>query len=227
MVKNVEKAKIVFILITLFIKVRIGVTLNYGWFMNIYNIRSDKMGYVDVLENILDSVDVTVGGGSASALSGAMAAGLIGMVARLSLGKEYGLEDSQYTELADELDQINKKLIQGVEEDAKAYLTIVNAYKLPKSNDEEKSARKEAIVQAGITAASAPRDNGYLCKRVFEIGNMLKGKSNSNAGSDLSIGINLAEVGVDGCVQNIEANLPLIKNEEILNKFKEDINSLR
>lgn len=185
------------------------------------------MSYFNVLENILDSKDVTVGGGSASALSGAMAAGLIGMVARLSLNKDYGLEDSKYIELADELDKLNKELLEGVEEDAKAYSMIVNAYKLPKSTDEEKQIRKHAIENAGIAAASVPKNNAYLCKRVLEIGQILSGKSNNNAASDLNIGINLANVGIDGCVQNIEANLPLIKKEEVLEKFKSDIDCLR
>ncbi|MDF2675997.1 MAG: formiminotransferase-cyclodeaminase [Bacillota bacterium] len=185
------------------------------------------MSYIEVLENILDSKDVTVGGGSASALSGAMAAGLIGMVARLSLNKEYGLEDSKYLELADELDVINSELIKGVEEDAKAYSTIIEAYKHPKSTDEEKALRKQKIENAGVTAATAPLNNAKLCNRVLQIGQILDGKSNKNAASDISIGINLAKIGVDGCIQNIEANLPLIKNEEILAKFKNEIDNLK
>ncbi len=185
------------------------------------------MSYINVLENILNSVDVTVGGGSASAFSGAMAAGLIGMVARLSLNKDYGFEDNKYIELADELDAINKELIKGVEEDAKAYSTIIDAYKFPKSTDDEKAVRKQAIENAGIIAATAPLNNAKLCKMVLEIGKILDGKSNKNAASDISIGINLAKIGVDGCIQNIEANLPLIKNEEILAKFKKEIDNLK
>ena len=185
------------------------------------------MNYIEVLENILDSKDVTVGGGSASALSGAMAAGLIGMVARLSLNKDFGLEDSKYIELADELDVINKELINVVTLDAKAYSTIIEAYKLPKLTDEDKAARKTAIENAGITAATAPLNNAKNCKRVLEIGQILDGKSNKNAASDISIGIQLATVGVDGCIQNIEANLPLIKNEKILSKFRSEIENLK
>lgn len=42
------------------------------------------MDYKGVMDLILDTDDVTVGGGSASALSGALACGLIGMVCKLS-----------------------------------------------------------------------------------------------------------------------------------------------
>lgn len=45
------------------------------------------MSYIDIMDKILDSHDVTVGGGSSSAIAGAIAAGLIGMVARLSTKK--------------------------------------------------------------------------------------------------------------------------------------------
>ena len=185
------------------------------------------MGYISVLENILDSVDVTVGGGSASAFSGAMAAGLIGMVARLSLNKDYGLDDRKYIELADELDSLNTSLIKGMQDDACAYLMITKAYKLPKATDEEKVIRKDAIEKAGIDGALVPLNNAGLCKRVYEIGKMLEGKSNKNAVSDLNIGISLARVGVDGCIQNVEANLPLIKKESVLEKFNSEIKNIK
>lgn len=38
--------------------------------------------FYEVIDKIMDSKDTTVGGGSASAAAGAMAAGLVGMVAR-------------------------------------------------------------------------------------------------------------------------------------------------
>ena len=36
--------------------------------------------FYEVVEKIMDSRDVTIGGGSASAVAGAMAAGLVGML---------------------------------------------------------------------------------------------------------------------------------------------------
>lgn len=61
-------------------------------------------------------------------------------------------------------------------------------------------------------------NNAKLCRRVYEIGNELNGKTNPNCQSDLVIGIELAKIGTNGCIMNIEANLPLVKDEE---KFKE------
>lgn len=171
------------------------------------------MSYIDVLDKILDTNDVTVGGGSASAISGAMAAGLIGMVARLSTGKDYGLTDRVYLELADELDKLSKELLKGSEKDTEAYLLIKNAFKLPKSTDEEKQTRSKAISNAGIEAALVPKSNSDKCSRIYTIANILEGKYNENAGSDFVIGKNLAHLGMQGCILNIEANLSIIKDK--------------
>ena len=69
------------------------------------------MDYKDVLELILDTDDVTVGGGSASALAGAKACGLIGMVCKLSTKKDFGIPAERQLELAKELEEIRQKLL--------------------------------------------------------------------------------------------------------------------
>jgi len=179
-----------------------------------------------VLEKILETQDVTVGGGSASAIAGAMAAGLVGMVARLSTKKDYGMTAEDHLAVADECDILAAALMQGADEDMAAFAKIKAAYALPKARDEEKRARGEAIEAAGIAAATAPLENATRNRRVYDLGRAIRNKSNPNAGSDVEIGIRLARLGVFGCVLNIEANLPLIKNAEILEGFKKEILAL-
>jgi len=179
-----------------------------------------------VLEKILETRDVTVGGGSASAIAGAMAAGLVGMVARLSTKKDYGMPAEEHQAIADECDVLAAALMKGADEDMAAFAKIKAAYALPKATDEEKRARSEAIEAAGIAAATTPLENALKNRRVFELGRTIKHKSNPNAGSDVEIGIGLARLGISGCVLNIEANLPLIKNADVLERFKGDILAL-
>jgi len=179
-----------------------------------------------VLEKILETHDVTVGGGSASAISGAMAAGLVGMVARLSTKKDHGMPAEEHLAIADECDILAAALMKGADQDMAAFAKIKAAYALPKATDEEKRARSEAVETAGMAAATTPLENAMMNRRVYELGRAIKNKSNPNAGSDLEIGIRLARLGVLGCVLNIEANLPLIKNTEALEKFKKEILAL-
>jgi len=185
------------------------------------------MTYHDVLNKVLDINDVTVGGGSSAALSGAMAAGLIGMVSLLSVGKECGLSDDRYRKIAEQCGTLRDSLLQGCVDDAAAYRQIVDAYKLPKGTDEEKAVRRAAIQAAGIAAAATPRDNGRHCKTVHVLGCELWEKSNQNASSDLMYGIGLSKLGVEGCIANIEANLPLIKDEAVKAQFDADMKELR
>lgn len=185
------------------------------------------MSYVNTMEKILDSKNVTAGGGSASAMAGAMACGLIGMTARLSLMKCYGLEDRQYIELAEELDEISFKLLRGAQDDEKTYGLICDAMKLPKDTDEDREFRERAIQEAGINSCNILKENGYLCKKVLKIGLILKDNSDSNAAADLTVGISLAETAVIGCVDGIRSNLPLIKNPDALAGFREDIEKLK
>jgi formiminotetrahydrofolate cyclodeaminase len=185
------------------------------------------MSFAEVFDKIVDSHDATAGGGSASAVAGAMAAGMAGMVARLSQKKDYGLSHEEYEEIANELDGLAKSLLEGAEKDNKAFCMIKDAYALPKGDDAEKAARGEAIQKAVIAAATVPMENGFLCKRVYELGKLLEGRSNPNAGSDLAMAIILSKDGITGCIMNIEANLPMIKDEAKKAEFEKQIDILR
>ena len=182
---------------------------------------------LEILRKIIDSKDFTVGGGSAAALAGAMAAGLVGMVARLSVDKNYGLSSEKYNEIAREADSLAEELLLGAEKDAQAFSMIKEAYSLPKESFEQKSMRTIAIQKAAIGAATVPLDNAWRCHKVQELMLLLKGKSNTNAASDLEVARLLSNAGLLGCVLNIEVNLFLIKDENIKVKFQEQINQLR
>lgn len=185
------------------------------------------MDHLQILNKIIDSKDFTAGGGSASAIAGAMAAGMAAMVARLSINKDFGLTAEKYEEIAEEADKIAKELLRGSAEDNEAYLLIVNAYALPKSTEKEKAARREAVQSAGIKAASVPLENGKRCTRVYELCLILKGKSNTNATSDLAEAELLSYAGVIGCALNIDANLSLIKDEKIKSEFEKQSAKLK
>jgi len=185
------------------------------------------MDHHAILDLILDSRDVTVGGGSASALAGAMAAGLAGMVARLSTGKAYGLPDPRYLEIAGSAERLATELAAGAVRDSAAYLLIKQAYALPKGTPEEKAVRAEAIQRAGIAAAAVPLENAGRCAQVRDLCAALHGQSNPNTGSDLKVADMLCRAGLEGCLDNIAANLPLIKDGAIRSEFETQAANLR
>lgn len=166
------------------------------------------------MDKITDSKNTTVGGGAASALAGAQAAGLVGMVLRLSAGKGLGLADEHFLTLAEELDIIAEKLKLGAVKDEEAFLKIKVAFTLPKSNEGESARRRAAIEEAALTAANVPLSNGRLAVRVKDIIDELDGQYNAAAASDFECANMLAKMAITGCALNIDANLPLIKNQE-------------
>ena len=174
--------------------------------------------YLDVFNKVVDSDDFTVGGGSASALAGAMAAGMASMVAKLSMAKPVNLTQEEYTAMSKELDELAQTLLKGSEQDTEAYCMIKDAFALPKSTDEEKEVRYQA--------ALVPKNNGYNNKRVYELVCRLEGSSNPACLSDLMSAKYLSESGVKGCVLNIQANLSMIKDEARTREMEEAMEDL-
>jgi formiminotetrahydrofolate cyclodeaminase len=182
---------------------------------------------VEAFLRVLDPTDNSTGGGTASAVAGAMAAALVAMVARLSIGKE-GLEpESFYRGLIAEAEALSAELFDGGLDDSEAFMGVRAAYRLDKDTDEKAAARREAIQKATLQAANVPLANMERCWRVLELAMSLKGHSNPNAASDLECAMHLGRAGLLGCADNVEINLSTIADREVAKALAERAGSIK
>ena len=175
---------------------------------------------------VLDANDNSTGGGTASAIAGAMGAALVAMVARLSIGKDGMKQDSYYHPIIDEAEALSKELFEGGREDAEAFDGIRQAYRWPKESVQEKTERSQAIQKAFIHATEVPLANAKMCARSLELAEKLIHRSNPNAVSDLICGQYLARAGTRGCLENVQINLSMIKDQEDQKRLSEEADNL-
>jgi len=176
---------------------------------------------------VVDPENNATGGGTASAIAGAMAAGLAGMVARVSMGKEGLRGDAFYEEVDARARALTRDLLAGAEDDSQAFGHVMRAYRMPKETDEQKSARSAAI-QAGLAGATVvPLKNGESCAEVGRLLERLTPSHNTNATSDLEVGRRLAVAGIEGCIDNVEINLGSIKDDAVRRGFERRLEALK
>ena len=83
------------------------------------------------------------GGGSAAALAAATVAGLISMVASLTIGKS-GYEEhwEEMERIRDEMEGARNFFLDAMDEDAGSYAKVIDCFKMPKNTEEEKACRR-------------------------------------------------------------------------------------
>jgi formiminotetrahydrofolate cyclodeaminase len=156
----------------------------------------------------------TPGGGSAAALSGAIGASLLAMVA--GLPKPRAADDGELRRLRDAgslCAGLAQELEALIDRDSEAYDQVVAAYRLPKDTDAEKAARAREIQSALTAAVEAPLDVMRACAAALNRGPVLQAFGNANASSDVQVGLELLRAGLAGARLNVEINLPGLKDE--------------
>ena len=153
------------------------------------------------------------GGGSISAYVGALGAALAAMVGNLSAGKR-GWEDrvEQFSSLANACQQAKNTLIQLVDEDTNAFNQIMEAFGLPKDNDEQKQIRKRAIDAATINAIHVPYKVMQTIYAILPHIEEAAAQGNPNSVSDAGVAILCAVAGLRGAMLNIKINATGVKN---------------
>lgn len=170
--------------------------------------------------DLLASSAPAPGGGSAAALSGALAASLTLMVAKLSFGKKSyeALEDeikSRFRRETEEIETQKDVLMLLVDKDTEAFNRYMDALKMPAETEEERAERAKALEQAGLTALDVPMKTAEGCIRILRNQRTIAQYGSRNAASDIGVGVQLAFAGLEGAVLNIKINIPGISDEEI------------
>ncbi len=160
------------------------------------------------LLDAFSSSEPTPGGGSASALAGALGASLLAMVAGLPKTRaNTPAERSTLDTARRRLLALRADLVALVDRDAKAYDLVVAAYKQPKGTDAEKATRKTAIADALRVATEVPLETMRACADVLGLGKTVAEHGNPSAASDIGVGLHLTMTGLSGARLNVEANL--------------------
>ena len=152
----------------------------------------------------------TPGGGSAAAASGAMAAGLAGMVASMSRGKKaYVQYEAQLSAAIARLSQLREELKSAIDADADSYNVVMRAYKSAKEGSDGNAAISAALKQA----TSVPLGVAGKVAEIAEIASSLRPITNPNMKSDLITATALARAALEGALANVAINLDSLKKD--------------
>ncbi|HBH13258.1 MAG: Formiminotetrahydrofolate cyclodeaminase [Clostridiales bacterium 38_11] len=167
------------------------------------------------------------GGGSIAAVCGALSASLTSMVANLTIGKKNYVEvENEMIIIAEKAEGIRQKMLDYIETDCDAFNAVLDAFKLPKETDEEKSNRTEAIQDALKKAASVPFEIATAAYEIMDLAEHVVLKGNSNAVTDGIISAMTARTAVLAALLNVKINLGTIKDEAFVEDLRKRVSEL-
>jgi formiminotetrahydrofolate cyclodeaminase len=169
----------------------------------------------------------TPGGGSASAIAGALGASLLGMVA--GLPKARTVTEAEIQRLRDARSLCSdyaRRLEALLDLDAEAYLAVVDAYHLPKGSDDEKQVRSIRIQEALKGAIETPLEMMRLCSSALAEAGTVRDLGNANASSDVEVAAELLRAGRRGARLNVEINLDSVKDQAYVTAIRQEVDRL-
>ncbi len=155
------------------------------------------------------------GGGSVSAVMGAMGSALGTMVANLSSHKRGW--DERWEEFASWAEKgvlMQKRMLQLVDEDTDAYNAIIDAFSLPKKSEEERAIRNAAVEAATLHASQVPLTVMKEAFRVFELLQEMTSKGNPNSVTDAAVGVLAVRACIRGAFLNVRINVKDLKDRK-------------
>ncbi|HEY2982305.1 MAG TPA: glutamate formimidoyltransferase [Anaerolineales bacterium] len=167
------------------------------------------------------------GGGSASAYAAAMAAGLVAMVAGLTLGKKkYAEVEAEMQAVRVMAEKLRGELTQAVDDDASAFEAVMGAMHLPKDDEEQKSSRAAALHSATLTAAHIPLQVAGASLKTMELAGKCVQHGNLNAISDAMSAAALARAALTGAGYNVRINLNSLDDPSAGKKMLKELRDL-
>lgn len=179
------------------------------------------------LEQFVESIAAGTpapGGGAAAAVTGALAAALVAMVARLTMGRpKYAAAEPEMYALAGEADRIRARLLALAAEDAAAYAAVLEAARGTAGGEADRAARQE---QAWRHAAEVPLEVLQLSGEVCQLARRVATTGNPNALGDAAMATSLALAVAEGSHLNLRLNLRSLAGREQAEQMRREADAL-
>ncbi|MFE4668782.1 cyclodeaminase/cyclohydrolase family protein [Streptomyces sp. NPDC056716] len=155
------------------------------------------------------------GGGAAAGLHAAVAAALLGMVARYTTGHRYAEHAERITELIDATDRWRADALRSAQDDAQAFGAVAKAYGLPKGTPEARRTRSAAIARALTLAAQPPTAVIGLAHALLPAARELRTIGNRSVLADVAAAAEAVRAAAVTARINVEVNLPGITDAAV------------
>jgi glutamate formiminotransferase/formiminotetrahydrofolate cyclodeaminase len=160
------------------------------------------------------SESMAPGGGSIAAYVAALGVSLGTMVANLSSHKK-GWDErwEEFSIWAEKGQALKSQLLHLVDEDTKSFNAIIDAMRLPKATEEEKTARNTAMQAATKYAVEVPLTVMERSLQSFELLKAMAQTGNPNSVTDAGVGALCARAAVYGAFLNVKVNIGGLENK--------------
>lgn len=167
------------------------------------------------------------GGGSASALTAAIGMALGSMVGELTTGKKgYEQYENEISELLFKSGELIDEFRNLVQLDIDSFSRLSEAYKLPKSTDEESVYRAEEIQTSLLGAAKAPILIVEACVKALKLLDSYSLIGNKNLLTDAGTGTAICLAALKGARLNALINIKSMKDAELKEELYRKLNTL-
>ena len=161
------------------------------------------------------------GGGAAAGVSGALGAGLSGMVCSLTRGKaKYADSQDLVRESGEKLEQLRVGFFRGMDWDAEAFYAVSRAYKLPKETPDQQADRAVEIQKGLQGCTQPPFEMMKLAVEGLELTEGLLGRSNRTAVSDLGVGALHLKTALQSSWLNVVINIGSMEDRELADYYR-------
>ncbi len=117
------------------------------------------------------------------------------------------------------LESLQKGFVSLASRDNEAFDQVMDAFKLPKETDEQKSLRKVAIEKATYQAALVPSEVVTKCSELLPYLEIVARKGNQNSLSDAGVAISLTSTASQGAFLNVLINCTSLSNKQLGNEL--------
>ena len=169
---------------------------------------------------LLASKTSVPGGGGAAAFAGALGVALCSMVGNFTIGKKkYADVEEDIRIILEKAETIRLELLDLVDEDARAFAPLAEAYGI--SKDDPK--RSEIIEAATLNACDVPIKIIKYCTKAIDLFSEILEKGNRMLISDVGCGALMCRASMECAAMNVFINTGTLKDREKANSIEKEV----